>query len=209
MALSWLLPETMPYTHPFMGRDNSGVMSYAFWADHRVTFHPGGPPPAVIAGLELHRKDGLSWGLEHKHLMREYYYGRLVMALGIGLVDGNGTVTLDGRGQPLVEVPVTPHLQAYMDRVEAIGEQIAVANGAELIYTAHDGFEHGDAHPLAAARMAADPEHGVCDAHGEVFGHPNLFVTDGASIPGGTGVNPALTIAANAERIAAYLVEQP
>jgi choline dehydrogenase-like flavoprotein len=32
-----------------------------------------------------------------------------------------------------------------------------------------------------------------------------VFVSDGASVPGGTGVNPAHTIAANAERIAAML----
>jgi choline dehydrogenase-like flavoprotein len=31
-------------------------------------------------------------------------------------------------------------------------------------------------------------------------------VSDGSSIPGGTGVNPAHTIAANAERIAAAML---
>jgi cholesterol oxidase len=43
---------------------------------------------------------------------------------------------------------------------------------------------------------------------GEVFGHPGLYVTDGAAIPGSLAVNPSLTILANAERIAAGIVER-
>lgn len=206
MALAWLLPEDFPFAHPYMGRDNSGMMCYAFWDEHRITFHPGGPPPAIIAGLDLHRRDRLAWGLEHKHLMKEYYDERMVVGLAIGLVDGVGQVRIDNNGQATLYFPTTPLLQAYLDRVEGVGEQIAAANSAELINTSADGFEHGDAHPLATARMAADPDHGVCDAYGEVFGYPNLFVSDGGSIPGGTGVNPAMTIAANAERIGDYIV---
>jgi cholesterol oxidase len=40
----------------------------------------------------------------------------------------------------------------------------------------------------------------VVDAQGEVFNYPGLFVMDGAVLPGATGVNPAHTIAAVAER---------
>lgn len=51
-------------------------------------------------------------------------------------------------------------------------------------------------HPLGGAVMGE-----VCDDTGEVFGADNLFVMDGALIPGSAGaVNPALTIAALAER---------
>ncbi|MBR0696522.1 GMC oxidoreductase [Bradyrhizobium lablabi] len=52
------------------------------------------------------------------------------------------------------------------------------------------------AHPLGGAVIGA-----VCDNFGEVFGHRNLFVMDGALIPGSAGcVNPAPTIAALAEQ---------
>lgn len=207
IAFAWLLPEGFPPFHLYMGRDNSGVMCYAFWKDHRVTFHPGGPPPAVIAGLDMHRKGELAWGLEHKRMMRKYYDGRMVVALAIGLIDGLGTVKLDPTKQPEVRFPNSDYLKAYIARVEGIADKIGKASGAELIRTSPDGYEHGDAHCLASARMASDKSHGVCDPYGEVFGYKRLFVSDSAGIPGGTGVNPALTVAANAERIADYIVQ--
>ncbi|PSL08076.1 cholesterol oxidase [Haloactinopolyspora alba] len=55
-------------------------------------------------------------------------------------------------------------------------------------------------HNLGGARMSDGPSTGVVDPDGEVFGHPGLFVLDGAALPGATGSNPSLTIAAVAER---------
>ena len=58
-------------------------------------------------------------------------------------------------------------------------------------------------HPLGGARMADCAAEGVVDQWGEVFGHPGLFVVDGAAIPRPIGLNPARTISAVAERMAA------
>jgi cholesterol oxidase len=55
-------------------------------------------------------------------------------------------------------------------------------------------------HNLGGARMGSDRETGVVDTDGEVFGHPGLYVLDGAALPGATGANPSSTIAAVAER---------
>jgi cholesterol oxidase len=55
-------------------------------------------------------------------------------------------------------------------------------------------------HNLGGARMGSDPDTGVVDVDGEVFGHPGLYVLDGAALPGATGANPSSTIAAVAER---------
>ena len=215
IAFAWLLPDTFEPFHLYMGRDNSGVMCYAFWKEHQITFHPGGPPPAVIAGLELHRPKELAWGLEHKKMMQKYYDGRMMIALAIGMIDGLGEVKIDSAGLPTVYFPPegsnfkkdNEYLKKYLGRVEGVAKKIATANGAELIYTAPDGYEHGDAHCLASARMATSKEQGVCNPYGEVYGYPRLFISDSAGIPGGTGVNPAHTIAANAERIADYIVQ--
>ena len=58
-------------------------------------------------------------------------------------------------------------------------------------------------HPVGGARMADCAAEGVVDQWGEVYGHPGLFVVDGAAIPRPVGLNPARTIAAVAERMAA------
>jgi cholesterol oxidase len=58
------------------------------------------------------------------------------------------------------------------------------------------------AHPLGGATVGA-----VCDQFGRVLGHPGLYVVDGAFIPGFAGaVNPALTIAALAERNVEHII---
>jgi cholesterol oxidase len=48
--------------------------------------------------------------------------------------------------------------------------------------------------------MADSREAGVTDANGEIYEYPGLFVLDGSILPNATGVNPAHTIAAVAER---------
>ena len=57
------------------------------------------------------------------------------------------------------------------------------------------------AHPLGGCPMGADARSGVVDSHGEVFGYPGLFVSDGSIMPGPVGPNPSFTIAAMAARI--------
>jgi cholesterol oxidase len=60
------------------------------------------------------------------------------------------------------------------------------------------------AHILGGAPIGADPSHGVIDAYHRVFGHDGLHVVDGAAVSANLGVNPSLTITAQAERAMAY-----
>ena len=55
-------------------------------------------------------------------------------------------------------------------------------------------------HPLASCRIGDDPATSALDDRHELRNHPGIFVTDGSAVPGGLTVNPALTIAALAER---------
>ena len=64
------------------------------------------------------------------------------------------------------------------------------------------------AHPLGGAAVADTPSAGVVDHRGEVFGHPGLYVADGAAYPAPPGVPPSLTIAALAERQAELLIAE-
>ncbi|MEV0334225.1 GMC family oxidoreductase [Nocardia sp. NPDC050717] len=60
------------------------------------------------------------------------------------------------------------------------------------------------AHFLGGAAIGADRAHGVIDPYHRVFGYPTLSVVDGAAVSANLGVNPSLTITAQAERAAAY-----
>ncbi|GAA4083206.1 GMC family oxidoreductase [Actinomadura miaoliensis] len=62
-------------------------------------------------------------------------------------------------------------------------------------------------HPLGGAPMGRHEGEGVCDAFGEVFGYPGLFIADGAAMPGPVGPNPSLTIAAMADRLSCRALE--
>ncbi|MCI0689121.1 MAG: GMC family oxidoreductase [Sporichthyaceae bacterium] len=60
------------------------------------------------------------------------------------------------------------------------------------------------AHFIGGAVIGDSAESGVIDAYHRVFGHPGLHIVDGAAISANLGVNPALTITAQAERAMAH-----
>lgn len=61
------------------------------------------------------------------------------------------------------------------------------------------------AHHLGTTRMSADPANGVVDTACRVHTAPNLFIVGGSVFPVGGYVNPTLTIAALALRLADHL----
>jgi len=58
------------------------------------------------------------------------------------------------------------------------------------------------AHFLGGAAIGDTAEHGVIDPYQRVYGYPTLSVHDGASVSANLGVNPSLSITAQAERAA-------
>jgi cholesterol oxidase len=56
------------------------------------------------------------------------------------------------------------------------------------------------AHFIGGCVIGETPETGVIDPYQRVFGHPGLHVSDGSAITANLGVNPSLTITAQAER---------
>jgi choline dehydrogenase-like flavoprotein len=53
--------------------------------------------------------------------------------------------------------------------------------------------------------MGEDPRSAPLDRAGRFRGVPGLYVTDGSALPTSGGVNPSLTIAANALRVGTIL----
>jgi cholesterol oxidase len=97
----------------------------------------------------------------------------------------------------------------YFDAVRAAQESLATELGAKFRDNPvwHLGRRVITVHPLGGAPMGRDEREGVVDAWGQVFGHPGLYVTDGAAMPGPVGPNPSLTIAALADRFADGLLD--
>ena len=60
-------------------------------------------------------------------------------------------------------------------------------------------------HALGTMRMGCSARSSPLDADGRFRGLDNLYVTDGSALPRSAGVNPSLTIAANALRVGARL----
>ena len=63
-------------------------------------------------------------------------------------------------------------------------------------------------HAVGTLRMGTAPEDSVLDAHCRFWGIDNLYVVDGCFMPTSCGVNPSLTIAANALRVADDILKQ-
>jgi choline dehydrogenase-like flavoprotein len=61
-------------------------------------------------------------------------------------------------------------------------------------------------HPLASCRIGDDPATSALTPEHELRGHPGIFVTDGSAVPSALTVNPAMTIAALAERAVPAIV---
>ncbi|MFO7654205.1 MAG: GMC family oxidoreductase [Candidatus Krumholzibacteriia bacterium] len=63
-------------------------------------------------------------------------------------------------------------------------------------------------HAMGTVRMGRDPQCAPLDPDGRFRGIDNLFVVDGSFAPTPSGVNPSLTIAANALRVGARIAAQ-
>ena len=93
--------------------------------------------------------------------------------------------------------PAPTYIPAAADVVERVAETIDGVPGASV-------FENIDAaltaHFVGGCVIGADASRGVVDPYHRVFGHPGLHIVDGSTITANLGVNPSLTITAQAER---------
>ena len=62
-------------------------------------------------------------------------------------------------------------------------------------------------HAVGTVRMGNDPEKSVLDQFCQFRGIDNLHVVDGSFMPTSAGLNPSLTIAANALRVGDYIIQ--
>ncbi|MGV9456644.1 GMC oxidoreductase [Streptomyces sp. NPDC003635] len=110
---------------------------------------------------------------------------------------GKGMLTArQGHGSPN---PM--QIKAATEGATALAESIngfAGSNVGELMGTPLT------AHFLGGCPIGATRETGVIDPYHRLYGHPGISVVDGAAISANLGVNPSLTITAQAERAMSY-----
>lgn len=114
-------------------------------------------------------------------------------------------VSVDWSVRDVYNLPQLVIETSYSDRdrraVNALvkrAKQVLRESGALFFHThAVKTFSHA----VGTVRMGRDPETSPLDRDCRFRGLANLFVTDGAALPMSAGVNPSLTIAANALRV--------
>jgi choline dehydrogenase-like flavoprotein len=63
-------------------------------------------------------------------------------------------------------------------------------------------------HQMGTCRMGEDPKQSVVDRFCRLHDSPNVFVVDSSVFPTGFGLNPMVTVVANALRVGSWIVEQ-
>jgi cholesterol oxidase len=140
-----------------------------------------------------------------RSLSVRHWSERGVIALVMQSVDNSITVKRTKRGRLTSSqghgAPNPTYLPVANEVARKIAEQIdgdplgSVGELIDLPMTAHF---------IGGAVIGATPQTGVVDAYQRLFGHPGLHVVDGSALSANLGVNPSLTITAQAERAMAF-----
>ncbi|HZZ82067.1 MAG TPA: GMC family oxidoreductase [Gemmataceae bacterium] len=93
------------------------------------------------------------------------------------------------------------HLGTLMARI------LKRAGALFCVSKASPSVEHV-AHQCGTLRFGNDPAHSVLDRDCRMHRHPNVFIVDGSFFPTSLGVGPALTISANALRVADVVAKE-
>jgi len=114
-------------------------------------------------------------------------------------------VTIDWTVRDRFGLPQLRVHHAHTERDDAAAA-VLVAHAKRILREtgAHFTFVHPIetfSHALGTVRMGLDPCSAPLDEHGRYRGLDNLYVADASALPRSAGVNPSLTIAANALRV--------
>lgn len=134
---------------------------------------------------------------------------RTIIGLVMQSLDNSLTTYLkpDGVGKGLLTArqghgaPNPKQIKAASEAASALAQEIngfPGSNIGELMGTPLT------AHFLGGCPIGDSRETGVIDPYHRLYGHPGISVVDGAAVSANLGVNPSLTITAQAERAMAY-----
>jgi choline dehydrogenase-like flavoprotein len=98
--------------------------------------------------------------------------------------------------------------QELTERISSMRSMLksALAVHEPWILTGDDNLNMG--HPTGTCRFGKDPATSVLDPNNKVWDVENLYVADASFFPSSAGANPALTVSANALRVADVITAQ-
>ena len=212
-----MLPADAPQVDNFTGPSQAGIITWDMLEPHGMVLWPAKPLPLMFMATGRGQRPGeRSWGAQHiawmKHFRRR---GLMLIAQGPGPTAAE--LRLKG-GEPVlrtVDQLAQETAAGERKRWEGVIRDLLGRAGAEVIDLQPRDLQGrdrpdtfiGNSHVVGSCRMDPDPARGVVGLDGQVHGHPGLWISDASTLPSPTGVNPSLTILANAERIAAGIVE--
>jgi cholesterol oxidase len=161
------------------------------------------PRWAKFLGHALRRPDVVLRGLSLRDWSR-----RTIIALVMQTADNSITVTerrtLLGRrltARQGIGEPNPTWIPVAHKAVRLLAEELDATPGG----TWFDLFNiPTTAHFIGGCVIGDSPETGVIDPYHRVYGHPGLHIVDGSAVTANLGVNPSLTITAQAERAMSF-----
>jgi len=155
-----------------------------------------------------------AWGASaHRLLREEFRHSLSVMVMAEDLPEARNcvaltdTVAADGLPDVRIDYTVSENsrriLDFGLDRAEEMLRTVGALRVVRVPLAPWSGW-----HLLGTARMGDDPSRSVTDARGRCHAVPNLVVADGSLFPTAGAVNPGVTIAALALKIADDLARE-
>jgi choline dehydrogenase-like flavoprotein len=123
------------------------------------------------------------------------------LAMSEDLPNPESRVTLDGPGVRLDWK--RSNWAAHLALVKALKERLRAAGYPIVLSNAFD--RRTPSHQCGTVRIGPDAATAPLDPYCRAYDHPNLFVVDASFLPTSAAVNPSLTIAAQALRVADHI----
>ncbi|MHC3453735.1 MULTISPECIES: GMC oxidoreductase [unclassified Streptomyces] len=195
------------HTHIEPVRYGRGSNAMGLLSILQIPYAGTGSGPARVLGWLGHAAKH-PW-LTMRSLSKRRWSERTIIALVMQSLDNSLTTYLkpSGPGRGLLTAR-QGHGSPNPKQIKAAGE------GASALAAEIGGFAGSNigeltgmpptAHFLGGCTIGATPETGVIDPYHRLYGHPGISVVDGSAVSANLGVNPSLTITAQAERAMSY-----
>jgi choline dehydrogenase-like flavoprotein len=122
------------------------------------------------------------------------------------LPDPNNRITLHQQGN--IEVHWKPNNLVAHEQLIHHAKQMLRTAGYPFVFVQRMGIET-NSHQCGTIRFGNDPKTSVLDSFCRSHDIENLFVVDSSFFPSSTAMNPALTIASQALRVADHIMNKP